>query len=270
MLYKILKNIISSITVIVAIGYFVYSIIVNANSLYEYMILSLLILIATTFIIEGLDEKRKWKSIDNDIVTRISSISDCQIYTYNNTKEWVQKIIELTKEGSHSFDSAALDSATRSKAKPHYSSIWNYLNMCSKEKRITFRHILRVRNNNFLNLLYRIHSGNSKNNSYFAYYELPNSFSFPTFGVIDGRYIATRSPYQQGVTPCYMIIDNTKISKFFIDYFEDLWNSSNKLEKVSQLKDIYEKFESGYTEEEKKNCLELIKKIEKEGIVDDI
>lgn len=67
MLYKILKNIISSITVIVAIGYLVYSIIVNANSLYEYMILSLLILIATTFIIEGLDEKRKWKSIDNDI-----------------------------------------------------------------------------------------------------------------------------------------------------------------------------------------------------------
>lgn len=270
MIYKILKNIISCITVIIAIGYLIYSICVNSNNFYETMILSLLILISTTFILEGLDEKRKWENIDKDIMKRISSISNCQISTYDNTKDWVDEMINLTKEGTHTFYSAALDNTTRSKSKPQYSSIWGYLNKCSREERIIFRHILRIRKNNLRNLLDRIAAGSAKKNSYFAYYELPSGFSFPAFGIIDEKYIATRSPYQQGASPCYMIIDNGLIAQYFVQYFDELWNKSNKIESVTTLRAFLTRFESEYSSEEIKYCQDRIDEIEKEGIIDDI
>lgn len=270
MLVKVLKNIVSYSTVIVAIGYLIFSVFYTENSLYDNMILSLLILIATTFVLENIDEKRKWRKVEKNIAENISSITGCQILTFTNTKDWVNKMIELTKDGNHTFDSAALDKTTRSKAKVQYLSIWEYLNKCSREERIVFRHILRIRQNNFKNLLDRIVSGNAKKNSYFAYYELPSNFSFPTFGIIDERYIATRSPYQQGELPCYMIIDNALIAKFFVNYFNDLWKESHKVENVIILKEFLVKFGHEYSPELKEYCQKMIDKIEKEGIIDDI
>ena len=123
MLSKILKYIVSFITVLIAIGYFVYISIDGNCELYEYMILSLLILISTTFVIEIIDEERKWKEVEKNLQKDILSISECQIMTFDNTKDWVDEMYRLTKKGNHTFDSAALDSATRSKAKTQYSSI---------------------------------------------------------------------------------------------------------------------------------------------------
>lgn len=109
-----------------------------------------------------------------------------------------------------------------------------------------------------------------KKNSYFAYYELPSGFSFPTFGIIDEKYIATRSPYQQGASPCYMIIDNGLIAQYFVQYFDELWNKSNKIESVTTLRAFLTRFESEYSSEEIKYCQDRIDEIEKEGIIDDI
>ena len=270
MLSKILKYIVSFITVLIAIGYFVYISIDGNCELYEYMILSLLILISTTFVIEIIDEERKWKEVEKNLQKDILSISECQIMTFDNTKDWVDEMYRLTKKGNHTFDSAALDSATRSKKKTQYSSIWGFLNVCSKEKRISFRHILRIRKNNFNNLLDRIIAGSAEKNSYFAYYKLPKSFSFPTFGIIDERYIVTRSPYQEGEPPCYLIIENTQISRFFIRYFEELWRSSIRVDTISVLRELYKEFENEYTKKEKKRFDNKMTKIDKEGIMDDI
>lgn len=266
---NIFRNIITYITVLVAIGYLVYlSFNSNKCTTNEYMILMLLTLIATTFVLEMLDDERKWKNIQIELYKEITGISDCYILKYDNTIDWVNKMKEIMADGTHSFDSAALDKTTRSKSKSHYSSIWEFLNECSSSSQIIFRHILRVRHNNFENLLDRIISGNAKKNSYFAYYELPSSFSFPTFGVIDNRYICARSPYQQGETPCYLIIDNECISTFFVNYFGDLWRESKKVEKIETITNLLNKFD--YSKNEKKVLQEKINKIKKDGIIDDI
>lgn len=270
MIVKILRNIIAYVTVAIAIGYTIYITFFDQCNTYEYMILSLLILIATTFVLEMLDDKRKWKEVEENLKRDISAITNCKILVYDNTKDWVDKIQELTKEGTHSFDSAALDKTTRSKAKTQYSSIWGYLNTCSREDRIQFRHILRIRKNNLKNLLERIIAGSAQKNSYFAYYELPSNFSFPTFGVIDKQYVVTRSPYQQGEEPCYMIIDNQLITNYFIKYFEDLWRESNKIENISVLNALFAKFENEYSEKEKRDLEGKIHIIAKDGIMDDI
>lgn len=195
---NIIRNVITYITVFIAIGYVIY---LTFNSdkctTNEYMILLLLTLIATTFVLELLDDERKWKEIKKDVHTEISAVSNSVIWKYEKTSDWVAKIKDLMSGGFHTFDSAALDKATRSKAKPQYSSIWGLLNDCSADSNITFRHVLRIRKNNLERLLKRISEGSAQKNSYFSVYELPSEFSFPTFGIIDSRYICTRSPYEQ-------------------------------------------------------------------------
>ena len=267
---KYLKYIVTYITVILAIIYFAYVTFFNRCDIYEYMILSLLILIATTFVLDQLEDDRKWKEMEKRIGTELESVCDCKILVFNNTVEWVKKIKDLTAEGKHSFDSAALDKATRSKSKPQYSSIFDYLEDCSKDERIQFRHILRVRKNNLINLINRMSAGSSKKNSFFAFYELPTRFSFPTFGVIDNKYIVTRSPYEQGEMPHYLIIDNEQISAYFVNYFSDLWRNSIKINKVTLLQKLYEKYKAEYTSTEKLEIENKIRRLKAEGIIRDI
>lgn len=264
---RVFKFIITYITALVAIGYFIYITISNEYELYEFMILSLLILIATTFAIDQLEDDRKWKEMEIKLIRDVRSFSNCQILEFNNTVDWVKKIKELTATGEHTFDSAALDKATRSKSKPQYSSIYGYLEMCSKTDRIMFRHILRVRKNNLINLLNRMNAGCSKKNSYFAYYELPTSFSFPTFGVIDNKYVVTRSPYERGETPRYFIIDNEQIAFFFVNYFSDLWRNSTQIKTVSIVQSLYDKHKSSYSEAERTEIESKIDNLKAEGII---
>lgn len=268
MLVKVFKNIIAYLTVVIAIGYFVYLEFTNSCSTYDYMILSLLILIATSFMLEMLDDENKWKNYEKRMKNEISSVSDCRIITFDNTSDWVEKIRELMKDGSHTLDSAALDKTTRSKAKKQYSSIFDLLNDCSRDSNIRFRHILRVRHNNFNNLLSRISAGSASKNSYFAYYELPQQFSFPTFGIIDNRYVITRSPYVEGETPQYLIIDNDTICSFFVKYFDDLWRESTRITSAKMLEVLAQRLE--FSEDEMKEISRRISEIDRQGIIDDI
>lgn len=268
---RILKYIVTYLTVFIAIIYFIYiTFVSNTGSRSESMILSLLILIATTFVLDQLEDDRKWKEMAERIGKEINSVAEFQIMEFDNTVDWVKKIKDLTSVGKHSFDSAALDKATRSKSKPQYSSIFGYLEECSRNENIQFRHILRVRKNNLINLLNRMSAGNSKKNSFFAYYELPSEFSFPTFGVIDNKYVVTRSPYEQGETPRYFIIDNEQITHYFVNYFSDLWRNSIQIDKVSLIQSLYDKYKTEYTRAEQVEIEAKIKKLKSEGIIRDI
>lgn len=269
-MYKILKNIIAASTVIVAIIYLVYSIFNSSVDMYEGMILSLLILIATTTILEGLDEERKWKDVKRTLKEDISNIADCQIQVFSSASEWVLAMEEIIKEGHHTIDTASLDSGTRSKPQGQHSKVWQHINRCCSNEKIKFRHIIRVRANNLNNLLDRILSGSASKDSYFAFFQLDEKFSFPTFGIIDNRYLSTRSPYQAGETPAYYIIENEKLVSHYSRYFSDLWVNSKKIESVTILKEFMKQFEDLYSEEMKKTLNKKIEKIQQEGIIDDI
>lgn len=163
-------------------------------------------------ILDNMDEDQKWRNIENDLKNIVSEISPTQIRFFDNSSDWVDAMELLVKNGKHTVDTASLDSSTRTKSPNSRSRIWNHITDCCKNENIKFRHIVRVRKNNYSNLLDRLLAGSEKENSFYAYYELPQTFSFPTFGIIDDRFISTRSPYSEGETPRYYIIENKEIA----------------------------------------------------------
>ena len=270
MLYKTLKFIFEIITVITAIIYTVYQGMTSQLSIYETMIMALLCLIASSAVLKDLDDDRQWEKVKKDLSKELSSVTSCRIRIFHNSSEWVAAMKELTKEGNHVQDTASLDAATRSKAKKNHNDIWQYINECCKDEKTTYRHIVRIRKNNFENILDRILSGSASCNSYFAFYDLDPTFSFPTFGIIDSKYVSTRSPYKEGEKPNYMIIENEKLVEYYSRYFSELWLNSRKIDSVHILEEYYEKFKTEYDEKEKASIENKIKLIRKQGIIDDI
>lgn len=270
MITKILKKIVSYITVIISVCYLVYITLHASTDIYQMMILSLLILITTTFILDNNDDDRKWKGIEKKLKDTISAISPSQIQVFENSADWVDAMELIIKNGEHTVDTASLDTETRSKASGQRTRVWSHITDCCKKSNITFRHIVRVRKNNFENLLERMVAGTSKQNTYFAYYELPHEFSFPTFGIIDNRYVSTRSPYHEGEMPHYIIIENKEIAIYFNRYFRELWDNGKKIRTIEDLESINTLFENEFSNEEKREILLKMKKIKNKGIVEDV
>lgn len=270
MVYKVLKFIVKIITVITAIIFIIYQRLSLQLSTTEVMIMALLCLIAFSAVLEDLDSDKKWGRIKNDLSHEISSISQCRIRIFSSSSDWVTAMKELTSVGVHSQDTASLDSTTRSKAQKNHNDIWAYINECCADENTIFRHIVRIRISNFENLLDRILSGSANKNTFFAYYNLDPKFSFPTFGIIDKKYVATRSPYQEGETPQYMIIESAEMVTYYSRYYDNLWVNAAKIDSVSILEHFYSLFKSSYDNDKQKRIECKIQKIKERGIIDDI
>lgn len=305
-LYNIFSNLINGITIVIALVFFVISAFQKSLNLYEWMILTLLIAIATSLLAEhyadnynhkdGIEEiNNKLTSIQNSIENkmdngvellennlntksdsinnRIDSIADCEIECFDSTVKLVERIEELLSDNTrvHSFDSVALDASTRSKAKSQHSKMWQLFLQASGSSNVKFTHLVRMRSNLFENLLDRISQGGSHTDSYFAYFKLPKEFSFAAYEIIDDTYVAIRSPYQSGEKPRYLLIKNVEIVKLFENWYNHLWEKSTKITKVEQLYEIYNKeFKSQYDEETQKRLEGKLNKIQENGIMDDI
>lgn len=269
--YKILKNLVAGSTIILAIVFSGYSFFYDPLTLYEGMILMLLILIATTFLVEDLGEERKWEKIQKDIKSQIEKISDCQIECYENSAEWVDRLNFIIRDGKHTIDTAALDSSTRSKMKRKHDKLWELFLSVSRNPNVKFRHLVRMRRNLFENLLDRILYGNAKRDSYYAYFDLPQEFSFAAFEIIDNTYVAIRSPYQEGETPKYLLIKNKEITEMFVSWYDNLWKSSHKITKPEILISIYKnRYRDKFNPEERERIEKKLRVIRKEGIIEDI
>ena len=271
MIIKVLRIIISFITVVTAIVFFIRStIFVPTSDVYQTMILSLLILIATTFALDNIDNDRKWKNISKELSKIISSISPSQIQVFNNSGDWVDAMDAMIKSGVHTVDTASLDRETRSKSSVDRSKVWKHINACCHDSRINFRHIVRIRKNNFYNIVDRIDNGASEKNSYFGYYMLPSDFSFPTFGIIDNKYVSTRSPYHEGEIPRYLIIENQEIVTYFERYYRELWDSCEKISTVEEIELIYSQFKAQFSKKENNEITAKLERIKKKGMISDV
>lgn len=266
MLYKILKTLVSSITIIVAVIYAIISELNGTIQQSEGMILSLLILISTTFLVDGLGEDKKW----SEIKKAIQEATGCQIIEFSSSYDWAVYMDNMVKRGQHTVDTASLDSTVRSKSPHSHERTWQHLNNVAKKTNVKFRHIIRVRKNNFENLLQRIICGSAKQNSFYAYYQLPQNFSFSTFGVIDSRYVSVRAPYNEGEQAKYIIIDNIQIAQLFSKWFEDLWGNSEHISSIDKLNNLKVGFANELTQEEEKAISKLLDEITKKGIMEDI
>jgi hypothetical protein len=269
-MYNVFKNIIASITILAALAYFVYSLFSNKHSLYEYMILSLLILISTTFILETLNEKNKWHEINKGIENIVQNIVECKISTFDDIDMLVNALDQILRDGKHSVDIAGLDTSARNKVKNKHDRIREYINNLCSNPNIKFRYITSARKNNYEYFLDRIISGSSKQDSYLAYYCLPPKFSFASFWIIDNRYISTRSPFSEGEIHKYIIIENKEIVEYYKSWFKFLWNDSNKIVSIKCLDELYQKFCDEFTDDEKKSINKKLKQINNIRIMNDI
>lgn len=268
-MYSVFKKIVSSITIIVAIIFSVYRSLVKPLDSYENMILSLLILITTSFLLETFDEKNKWKKVDN-INNIVTKLKDIQVTVYENSDEWIAALNEILKDGKHIVDTASIDATTRTKVRNKSKKLWEHVNYLCSNPNIKCRLIMRIRKNNYENLLDRIISGSSKCDSYFSYYILPPEFPFATFGIIDNKYVCTRSPYSEGEVPKYLIFENTDLVNYFNSWFNQLWLNAERISSMDDLLKIYNLFVDEFTEEQKEQLQIKHSKIQEEGIIDDI
>jgi len=269
-MYKVLKNIVASATVLTGVAFTIYRFFSGGSSSYENMILSLLILISTTYLLENIDNNNKWKKMNEDIKNIVHNIAECKISVFENSNDWIDAMDKIIENGKHSVDTVSLDSSTRTKVKRKHDKIWNHIKGLAENPNIKFRHVIRVRKNNYENLLDRIISGNSKNDSYYAYYFLPEKLPFATFGIIDNKYISSRSPYENGETPRYLIIESKELSDYYISWFNHLWIDSNKITSSKCLNEIYENFSDEFSEPERVRIEEKIAIIDSNGIMEDI
>lgn len=305
-LYNIFSNIITGITIVIALIFFVISTFQKALNLYEWMILSLLIAISTSLLAEHFSDNYNHKDgvddIKNEIDTkhesietkmhdeiellnnkldnslgsinkRLDCIVDCEIEHFESTAELVERIEKILADPSHphSFDSVALDASTRSKSKRQHTKLWQLFLNASANPNVKFTHLVRMRSNLFENLLDRILQGGSHADSYYAYYKLPQEFSFAAFEIIDDTYLAIRSPYQGGEIPRYLLIRNKEMVNLFKNWHARLWDNSSKITKAEQLVEIYNKeFKTQYDKTSQTRIEGKLKKIKEVGIMDDI
>lgn len=270
--YKLISTLVVSSTIILAIIFSIYSFFCAPVTLYEGMILALLILIATSFLLEYLGSDRKWKKLQKEITKQIDKISQCQIECYENSEEWIERLkLIINEEGRHTVDTAALDASTRSKMKSKHDKLWDFFLELSHDPNIKFRHLVRMRKNLFENLLDRIISGNAMQDSYYAYFDLPQEFSFAAFEIIDDTYVAIRSPYQEGETPKYLLIKNKEMTALFISWYDNLWKFSYKIITPEILDRVYkERFKEKFNTETQERVENKLKKIRESGIIEEI
>ena len=271
MIYNALKKVIAASTIIIAVIFLVISFFDESISKYEEIILTLLIFITTDFLLDHISEDEKWDGIEKKLSSEIGKISECQIECYENSLDWIDRINFLIRNGKHTVDTAALDSSTRSKMNAKHDKLWNLFLDVSHNPRVKFRHLVRIRENLFENLLNRILSGNAGADSYYAYYDLPKEFSFAAFEIIDNEYVAIRSPYYEGETPRYLIIRNQEITQLFVSWYENLWKDSHKITNADILTSLYEdRFKGKYKPEEQISIEKKLKAVQKQGIMEDI
>lgn len=283
--YKILKVIISFATIIAAVFFsvrtYVFKNITDVS--YNQMSLALLICIAFTGVVESLGQDtflskiqkqntdeigKKLNTFNTLLENKIDTISDCQTFEFNSSYAWAEFMDKMISEGDHCIDTASLDSSVRSKKEEDHKRIWEHILNAAKNPRINFRHVVRIRKNNYFNLLERISTGSIKEKSYYSYYELPQEFSFTTFGIIDNQYVSLRSPYEEGMAPKYYIIKNKYVADIFSKWFDNLWLHSNKIETIDDLDIITKKYT--FTDEELKIINSKIEVIRRKGLIPDI
>ena len=80
----------------------------------------------------------------------------------------------------------------------------------------------------------------------------------------------TRSPYQEGEVPQYMIIESEQIVNYYSKYYENLWANAAKID-ISTLNQFYSLYKSSYDDDTKKRIENKINTIiSRRGIKHDI
>ena len=254
---KILKYLFTFITIPVSIGYGIYTIFKAPLDIYEYMILSLLILISTTFAFDLAEEKQALKHFD-DVTNQLkNSLPNSEIYSFPYVDESTLFGTHILREKIVEVEMVALDVSLRTKVKEKRGKITNLVDKFVENPDVKFRYIIRLTKDNFIRNINRIDKYNDKNN-FFAYVPLQPDVPFASFVLVNRSIVLTRSPYKEGATAEYLVIKNEKISNYFSRWFDMLWDTTMPLENKRDIESAFDIIKTVLQEQEMKNISEII------------
>lgn len=264
---KILKRIISFSTIIVAIIYGIIMYFKGTTDLYQYMVLSLLILIATTSLIMDIQYKEKFEVF----FKRMDSLMDSSsIESLESVDLCAQELMHMVRKGNHIVDFVSIDTEVRTKNQKENHLMHMAVQSLFQNKNIKLTYITMLRNDTVARFISNISLGNlHSNGNMYAYFDSGNAIPFATFLVVDNKYVITRSPYEVGQDASYIIIRNEVLAKHYKNWVSFIWKSAKKIESADDIDTIYERIKDSIPVDQKKTIeqyVEIIKeRMVKEG-----
>ncbi len=235
------KHFITLITAIASIVASVYLNFTTQISIFENIILALIILLITSQIFEYNNYLDK---IEDKITDLNNILPESRVITYNSVEKMAQNLGQLISIGDHSIDFVSLDKKHRTPIAKSRKSMTNFVNKCLTSKNIKFRYIISLNSNNIETIIHNIiETKVNEHNSFFAIYQNV-SISFASFFIIDKKYLSIRTPYHNGMLPRYCLIYDKQICDLFISWFKTLWDESTKIDSTNDLKEMLEPYKS--------------------------
>lgn len=240
----------------------VASVVINFISevtLAENMIITLLVLLITSFIFDiTLNMDKVEKTVDEygrhiypSTVLDFDAVDKCAI-----------EVTKLIRSGKHRVDFVSLDEKIRTSAPQKTRPMFRLLDKLVSSENIKLRYITTIKAENYQTILnFIIKSRSSQKESFYAF--CVNTVPFASFYLIDKKYLVIRTPYNSTVEKHYCIIEDKTICALFISWFEMLWQSSHVINKDSDIDEIFEKCKEGFTSADLIEIQELTDKAKK-------
>lgn len=258
-----LEVLVSSLTIIIALCYEVYAYFFAPLSVYENVILSLLILIATSFMVTQLSSFSRLNKFINQYEEDKNLVQENGVIkAYESTEDSIAALQALLSSGNHSFDIVSLDQKVRTRTtsvKKHPTV--NLINETVKNGKIKVRYLFLPRKDNLVRVIRRMATGNHDKNSFFSYISTNNMPPFASFFLIDDSVLLVRSPYDEGEHSEYVIIENSEIVNVFVKWFSSLWKSAQSINCVGDLEKLYVDFSEMLTPDSQAELREAMSKV---------
>lgn len=241
---QFLKN--NWLTIISLFATTISDIILNVTttvSLFENLILGLLILIIVTILIET---NKKLINIYDNTEKHLHRLLFEEVYSFSSVKDMANHMNELLKNGEHTIKFLSLDQKIRTENNDKEFMI-KLVKKLEESKNITFQYIFNLTNKESNSFQKKDYQQLRIKNTYFGYSS--NKIPFASFFIIDNIYLSIRSPHKMGMEKKYCWIKNEDIVKLFSNWFSMLWDECNKIETEKDIDDL-NKLMSG--KEEKK------------------
>lgn len=238
---KILRYLLSSASLLAAIIFSIYSAFVSPLDLYQYMILILLILIASTFLLNAESEKVTNKKLNKAIEKIISAIPPSSIYVHNDVDVSTVKALQNIEADVTQIDMVAIDVGTRTPQRKRSGKINNIVDTFIKSPNINFRYVIKLNQDNFVRNIMRIkkHGGADKKN-FISYLQFDEDIPLVSFIIVNSKVVLTRSPYRPGDRGNYLAIENETLVQYFQDWFKMLIDSSTSMSSNESIKKAYQ------------------------------
>ncbi|MCL2722002.1 MAG: hypothetical protein FWD47_11780 [Treponema sp.] len=235
----IVKNIPSFLTIITGVFYFFYNIFTKELTTFQIIVLSVLVLICITFVVERM---LSLGNIENGLEKILNHIPKDSIIEFRTSEECIDEMEHLYKKTKHSIRSANLDYEHRSYREEDFAKdrLTVVRDKFAANEKIEYQYLVYPTPRRIENVRRNIANDNTrKKKSFYAMMDISvnktEQLPFASFMIFDGEHIIVRSPYEIEKSEPYLLITHPLISAMFNDWFDKMWKRAEEIENIAAL-----------------------------------